>query len=190
MKQTIFLPLLLALWLSCNLFSYGATNINNTERQKSSIIQLCPKRNTLSTLESQPKWRTAYDVSLAQYTRKADNDKNRATLYNTFGVVFALVGLGILFFVNILLGLVLLVAAFTFLVSGANTNSLVKYKQRLSTNAMMRDVIYFKNGSEIRGTIIEQVMNDYVKIQTADKSILVFKHDEILRIAKEAKPKS
>lgn len=49
-----------------------------------------------------------------------------------------------------------------------------------------QDVVYLKNGSIIRGVIIEQVPNQSISIQTADKSVFVFQMDEIERIAKEA----
>jgi hypothetical protein len=47
------------------------------------------------------------------------------------------------------------------------------------------DVVYLKNGSIIHGIIIEQVPNESIKIQTADRNIFVFKMDEVLKITKE-----
>ncbi len=49
----------------------------------------------------------------------------------------------------------------------------------------LQDVIYLKNGSIIRGIIIEQVPNKSIKIETADRSVFVFQMDEIEKIAKE-----
>ena len=43
----------------------------------------------------------------------------------------------------------------------------------------MEDVVYLKNGSIIRGIIIEQVPNQSLKIKTLDKSVFVYKFDEI-----------
>jgi hypothetical protein len=48
-----------------------------------------------------------------------------------------------------------------------------------------QDVVYLKNGSIIRGIIIEQVPNKSIKIETADKSIFAYKMDEIEKISKE-----
>src|SRR5690606_4050890 len=45
-----------------------------------------------------------------------------------------------------------------------------------------------KNGSIIRGIIIEQVPNKSIKIETADKSVFVYQMDEITKITKEAYP--
>jgi len=48
-----------------------------------------------------------------------------------------------------------------------------------------QDVVYLKNGSIIRGIIIEQVPNQSIKIETADKSIWVFQIDEVEKFTKE-----
>lgn len=47
------------------------------------------------------------------------------------------------------------------------------------------DVIYLKNGSKVKGTIIEFVPTISYTIRTADSSIFVFKVEEIAKIAKE-----
>ncbi len=51
-----------------------------------------------------------------------------------------------------------------------------------------QDIVYLKNGSVIRGVIIEQVPSKSLKIETADKSIFVYQMDEIEKITKEEKP--
>ncbi len=50
----------------------------------------------------------------------------------------------------------------------------------------MVDVVYLKNGSVIRGTIIEQVPNESIKIQTSDGSIFAYQIDEVQKMTKEA----
>jgi len=47
------------------------------------------------------------------------------------------------------------------------------------------EVIYLKNGSIIRGTIVEIVPNTSYKIQTSDGSAFVFEEKDILKIARE-----
>jgi len=47
------------------------------------------------------------------------------------------------------------------------------------------DVVYLKNGSIIRGMIIEQVPNVSLKIQTKDNNVFVYNMDEVERITKE-----
>ncbi|MFN4084273.1 MAG: hypothetical protein ACK4K9_11640 [Bacteroidia bacterium] len=56
---------------------------------------------------------------------------------------------------------------------------------KTETNQQLVDVLYLKNGSVIRGTIIEQVPNVQIKIQTKDGNIFVYKIEEIERITKE-----
>jgi hypothetical protein len=46
-------------------------------------------------------------------------------------------------------------------------------------------VIYLKNGSKVRGTIMEVVPSESLKIKTSDGKILVFKAEEVLKIVKE-----
>ena len=48
-----------------------------------------------------------------------------------------------------------------------------------------QDVVYLKNGGIIRGTIIEQVPNKSIKIETVDKSVFVYQMDEIEKFTKE-----
>lgn len=50
----------------------------------------------------------------------------------------------------------------------------------------MKEVVYLKNGSIIKGIIIEQVPNQSLKIQTADGSIFVYNISEVEKITKEA----
>lgn len=47
------------------------------------------------------------------------------------------------------------------------------------------ETVYLKNGSVIRGTIIEQVPGQSLKVQTKDGSVFVYQMDEVERIAKE-----
>lgn len=49
----------------------------------------------------------------------------------------------------------------------------------------MLDVVFLKNGTIIRGTIVEQIPNERLKIQTRDKSLLSIRYSEIDKMAKE-----
>ena len=49
----------------------------------------------------------------------------------------------------------------------------------------MQDVVYLKNGSIIRGEIIEMVSGETVKIQTADGSVFVHAFADVERFSKE-----
>lgn len=52
----------------------------------------------------------------------------------------------------------------------------------------MQDVVYLKNGSVIRGMVIEQVPGKSLKIKTADGSVFVYSMEEVEKITKEAAP--
>jgi hypothetical protein len=54
--------------------------------------------------------------------------------------------------------------------------------------ARMRDVVYLKNGSIIKGTILEQVMGKNLKIQTRDESVFVYNLSDVEKITKEMNP--
>ena len=47
-----------------------------------------------------------------------------------------------------------------------------------------KDVVYLKNGSVIHGNIREIILNQTIKIQTADHNIFVFKMEEVEKISK------
>lgn len=52
------------------------------------------------------------------------------------------------------------------------------------TNTML-DVVYCKNGSVIKGVIIEQIPNQSIKIQTSDGNIFVYNVEDVEKITKE-----
>ena len=52
-------------------------------------------------------------------------------------------------------------------------------------NAEAIDVVHLKNGSMIKGTIIEQIPNESIKIETSDGSIFVYDFDQISKISIE-----
>ena len=49
----------------------------------------------------------------------------------------------------------------------------------------MTDVVYLKDGSIIRGTIVEQILGKSLKIETADGSVYNYPIDQVEKIAKE-----
>lgn len=48
-----------------------------------------------------------------------------------------------------------------------------------------QEVVYLKNGSVIKGTVIEQIPGQSVKVQTQDGSVFVYTMDEVDKIVKE-----
>lgn len=49
----------------------------------------------------------------------------------------------------------------------------------------MQDVVYLKDGSVVKGIIIEQVPNKSIKLQTADGSLFVYQMDAVEKMSKE-----
>jgi hypothetical protein len=52
----------------------------------------------------------------------------------------------------------------------------------------VKEVVYLKNGSIVKGIITEWVPNESISIQTADNSIFVFKINEIEKVKREITP--
>jgi hypothetical protein len=52
-------------------------------------------------------------------------------------------------------------------------------------NTKQIDVVYLKNGSVIKGSVIELIVDKTVKIQTSDSSLFVFNMNEVEKIAKD-----
>ena len=63
--------------------------------------------------------------------------------------------------------------------------AVMSYPNAMFAQSDYQDVVYLKNGSIIRGMIIEQVPNQSLKIQTADGSVFVYEMDEVEKITKE-----
>lgn len=64
-------------------------------------------------------------------------------------------------------------------------NLLVIFSLSALAQSAYRDVVYLKNGSIIKGQVIEQIPNVSLKIETADGSILVYRMDEVEKMSKE-----
>lgn len=54
-----------------------------------------------------------------------------------------------------------------------------------AAQANLQDVVYLKNGSVVRGTIIEQVPGVSLKLQTNDGNIFVYKIEDVEKMTKE-----
>ncbi|MCL3781842.1 hypothetical protein EMN47_15765 [Prolixibacteraceae bacterium JC049] len=53
----------------------------------------------------------------------------------------------------------------------------------------LQDVVYLKNGSIVRGMLVEVIPEKSVKIETADGSLFVYKTEEVVKIRKESPQK-
>lgn len=54
----------------------------------------------------------------------------------------------------------------------------------------MRDVVYLKDGSIVKGIIVEQVPNKSIKLQTSDGSLFVYQIDAVEKMTKELREAS
>lgn len=54
-----------------------------------------------------------------------------------------------------------------------------------ANNNGMKYTLYLKNGSSIKCNVLEMVPNDFVKVETADKSVFVFKMNEVKELKDE-----
>ncbi len=61
----------------------------------------------------------------------------------------------------------------------------VLFSNVINAQNAKRDVVYLKNGSIIKGEIIEQVPNKTMTIQTMDGSVFVYPFNDIKKITKE-----
>ncbi len=71
--------------------------------------------------------------------------------------------------------------------TGCSSSTIEKEEEEVSPPVQDKlvDVVYLKNGSIIRGTLLDQDPTKFVKIQTADGSIFVFKIEEIEKVTRE-----
>ena len=103
----------------------------------------------------------------------------------TIGWVFIIFGLLILIVTSILGGALLMLLGLIFAIAGGKKGGSSTQSNNEPDNSQYRDVVYLKNGSIIRGMIIELTPNVSVKIQTKDGSIFVYKMEEVEKITKE-----
>jgi hypothetical protein len=87
--------------------------------------------------------------------------------------------------IDILIGTVLMtIGAFMSTAKGGKKKS----ANAATGTGQMVDVVYLKNGSMIKGTIIEQVPDQSLKIKTADGNVFDYKMEDITKITKEKQP--
>lgn len=103
------------------------------------------------------------------------------------GWFLIILGLILLLLISILIGILIMLLGLLFVASGGKKND--TNKKDTNDSSQYIDVLYLKNGSVIRGVIIEQEPNVQIKIKTNDGSIFVYKMEEVEKITKEPKIK-
>jgi hypothetical protein len=106
------------------------------------------------------------------------------------GVFFLVIGIIVFLFVSVIGGLLLALLGLILVIAGKSPSDrrndveeVVKEEKKIE----YVEVLYLKNGSIIRGMIIEQIPNEQVKIKTSDGSVFVYTMDQVLKITKEPK---
>ena len=106
------------------------------------------------------------------------------------GVFLLIIGIIVLLLVSIIAGIFLSVLGLLLMTSGKSSPEPVNTAENVvkeEKKVEYIEVLYLKNGSIIRGMIIEQIPNVQVKIQTSDGSVFVYTMDQVLKITKEPK---
>jgi hypothetical protein len=89
----------------------------------------------------------------------------------------------------ILLGVLMLLVGLILLIVGlAKPDHPVKIPSqdnKSKQNQPIEDVVYLKDGSVIKGTIIATIPHEFIKIQTKDGSVIVERMDKVEKITKE-----
>lgn len=136
---------------------------------------------------------------LIKYLKNTDSPyleaRRRAITTLLVGLALFLGSFPIMLYLSLLIGAIIGGVGFILLIVSMILGIIASIKKNISkikgndnnTNANVDivDVVYLNNGSIIRGNLIEQKINDYVKIQTKDGSIFVYEMTEILKITKE-----
>lgn len=139
---------------------------------ESSVIEKTDTRQPEIKLQVKKK------VRVTPKKEESEPGKNAVTA----GIIMLSTGTVVMIFVSILVGAVIFIAGAIFLTIGLLKKN---DKPKKEQNEDYVDVVYLKNGSVIRGLIVEQVINVSLKIQTKDGSIFFYKMDEIEKITKE-----
>jgi hypothetical protein len=149
-------------------------------------------KNTLPdfTNENRNKHQSAEKIAkrTQRLAKKVIAKTNDAGSNRPIGVALLILGIVVALFVSLLLGVVLLLIGIV--IMGRNPKSRTISNPPASTKPEEKtyiDVVYLKNGSIIKGQIIEQIPSVSLKIETTGGSIFVYKMDEVEKITKEVK---
>ncbi len=116
--------------------------------------------------------------------RPQDSNVNGTAI---LGGILIFVGLIVFLFASILIGSLLMLVGLILALGSLGSNNKGVEKTKSKKEEVLEDVVYLKNGSIIRGIIMEQIPNVSIRIQTENKSLFVYKMDEVLKITKEPK---
>jgi hypothetical protein len=154
----------------------ASTAINNRQLKKiTNSLSETGKTSHGNTKVNKEKARRYYKA-----LPRLSEDEGSGT--GVLGGILIVIGVLMLLFVSLLIGLIVVLIGVVVLAAGGGRSSEAEKKEETPQYV---DVVYLKNGSIIRGMLIEQIPDVSVKIQTKDGSIFVYKMEEVEKITKE-----
>ncbi len=136
------------------------------------------------------KAQSVVNGSTLKSLKKSASSEGGGSGLRPVGVFLLIIGIIVLLLVSIIAGIFLSVLGLLLMSSGKSSPEPVNTAENVvkeEKKVEFIEVLYLKNGSIIRGMIIEQIPNVQVKIQTSDGSVFVYTMDQVLKITKEPK---
>ncbi|MDA8929979.1 hypothetical protein N9J07_01195 [Bacteroidia bacterium] len=113
--------------------------------------------------------------------------QNESSSSRGIGVFMLVLGILVALVASLTLGLIMIVLGIIIMGRNPKNPTQAQPAPTKEKEVTYVDVVYLKNGSVIKGQIMEQIPNESLKIQTAGGSIFVYKMEELTKITKEAK---
>jgi hypothetical protein len=186
-KATHFVIFLIFLVTSSSVSAYELVSSTKISESVNVHYELKASIGSKSTYKEQREQLSAEKNKAKNKTfrKNKPTDNNAAsTVFAILSVIFSLTSLVIGLFLNWVVGLILLIPALLFLVL-ALTIKPQKETTEKESKETYRDVLYLKNGSIVKGMIVEQIPNVSFKIETGDGSVFIYKFEEVEKITKE-----
>lgn len=117
-----------------------------------------------------------------------DKDSDSGLILRVFGWIIWSIGILAMLFSSTLIGTLIACIGLIFIFWGGKSkkkNNSGQKNEKTNVQTESIDVVYLKNGSVIKGTIIEQIPNVSIKIKTKDGNVFVYKMEEIEKTTRE-----
>ncbi len=209
MKKVILL--ISFLFLINNTYALYSLEITHPIEQHVSKNQLPPTKKVIKVKKKRVKKHIHKKKAQKRKAKRPTGDKNSLRV---MGLIFIILGaLGLLICIAVFIaslvttglpaGFVALPMAFSLAAVIAGASMFYAWKKKNGKvededptiedenskekiiEEIKKDVVYLKNGSIIKGEILQVVPNEKIKLKTADGSIFVFKMEEVLKVDKE-----
>ena len=155
-------------------------------------LEIDDESSPLQNIKTKVKPIPAFKAGVKQVFKEKARPKPDGRSQMLKGIMYMVIGGIVFLFLNTIVGIILgILGFFLFLIGIGNLGRRDEEEQPVAAppkdeeRPEYQDVVYLKNGSIIRGMIIEQIPNKSIKIQTKDGNVFVFEMDEIEKITKE-----